>query len=109
MKYKNTYKKYTDAYKELINNLTEYSHQQLIKNPTVFYMTFITFCEKYETAKKFDFNNFDNERAYEFKQLIKDPIKNFNYVFGNECFVFFKKITVEKIIKILESEVENEI
>ena len=72
-------------------------------------MTFITFCEKYETAKNFDFTSFDNERTYEFKQLIKDPIKNFNYVFGNEVFIFFKKITVEKIIKILESEVEDEI
>ena len=101
---------YQKAYNELINNLSETNKIEYNKNPTVFYTTFITWCEKYTAARSFNITNFEYDRAYEFKELLKDPIKNFNYVFGNETFTFFKRMTVEKIIKILNDlEVENEI
>lgn len=110
MIYKNIYEKYHAAYNELINNLSNQNKFVYEKDPTVFYTTFIIWCEKYETAKNFDFNDFNSGRSYEFKELLKDPIGNFNYVFGNECFTFIKKATVEKIIKILnELEFTNEI
>lgn len=105
--YKNIYEKYHAAYNELKKNFSDHNKYQFDKNPTGFYMTFITWCEKYQAAKNFDFDNFDHERAYEFKQLLKDPIKNFNYVFGNEVFTFFKKETLEKIIKILNEPEET--
>ena len=73
--YKNIYEKYHAAYNELKKNFSDHNKYQFDKNPTGFYMTFITWCEKYQAAKNFDFDNFDHERAYEFKQLLKDPIK----------------------------------
>lgn len=106
----NKHKIYNRAYNELINNLSKDNKIEYDKMPATFYTTFITWCEKYETARSFDFNNFEYERSYEFKQLLKNPIDNLNYVFGNECFTFFKKSTLEKIIKILnELEFTNEI
>ena len=106
----NKYEIYQKAYNELINNLSEVNKIIYDKNPTVFYTTFITWCEKYIAARSFNITNFEYDRAYEFKELLKDPIKNFNYVFGNETFTFFKRMTVEKIIKMLNDlEVENAI
>ena len=101
---------YQKAYNELINNLSETNKIEYDKNPTVFYMTFITWCEKYIAAKSFNITNFEYYRSYEFRKLLKNPIDNFNYVFGNECFTCFNKATIEKIIKILNNlEVESEI
>ena len=94
---------YQKAYNELINNLSEANKIEYDKNPTVFYTTFIMWCAKYISATSFNITNFVYYRSYEFKELLKDPIKNFNYVFGNECFTCFNKSTVEKIIKILNN------
>ena len=101
---------YQKGYNELINNLSESNKIEYEKNPTGFYMTFITWCEKYIAARSFNITNFEYYRSYEFRKLLKNPIDNFNYVFGNECFTCFNKVTVEKIIKILnEMEIEHEI
>ena len=106
----NRYEIYQTAYNELINNLSESNKIEYDKNSTGFYMTFITWCEKYTAAKSFNITNFEYYRSYEFRKLLKNPIDNFNYVFGNECFTCFNKATVEKIIKILNDlEVEREI
>lgn len=106
----NKFEIYQTAYNELINNLSESNKIEYDKNPTVFYTTFITWCEKYTAARSFNITNFEYYRSFEFRKLLKNPIDNFNYVFGNETFTCFNKETVGKIIKILnEMEIENEI
>ena len=106
----NRYEIYHKAYNELINNLSEENKIEYDKNPSVFYMTFVTWCEKYTAAKSFNITNFEYYRSYEFKKLLKNPIDNFNYIFGNEVFTCFNKAIVGKIIEILNDlEVENEI
>ena len=106
----NKFEIYQKAYNELINNLSEANKIEYDKNPTVFYTTFITWCEKYTAARSFNITNFEYYRSYEFRKLLKNPIDNFNYVFGNEFFICFNKATLEKIIKILnEMEIENAI
>ena len=63
--------------------------------------------EIYQKAYNELINNLSEINKIEYN---KNPIDNFNYVFGNECFTCFNKATVEKIIKILnEMEIEHEI